>query len=114
MDATTTALISALQTLVASAQSDAAATGATAQTITQAQQVIQAAQASIATLKVLGAGTPGYTVTVQQRAFGTETIFQIAERELGDLTLFPLIQQANDLDFIALTPGQVLLIPQAA
>lgn len=107
------ALITALQTLITSAQADAAAVGASGDTITAAQQLVFHAQAVIASLRVIAAGLPGYPITVQDGPFGPETIFYIAERELGDLTRFTDILALNNKKFIALTPGDVLLIPQS-
>lgn len=112
MDAATTTLVGNLQALIAAAQTDLAAPGATGATIAAAQEVITQAQAVIATLSVLSGGTPADAYTVQAGPYGTETIFAIAQREMGDLTRYSLILKANNLSFIALTVGQVLLIPQ--
>lgn len=111
MDPAVVTLISDLNALIAAANADAAVPGATGDTITAAQTLVLHAQSVIASLSVLNNAAPAYAVVVQNGAFGTETIFEIAERELGDLSLFPLIQQANNLAFIALTVGQVLMIP---
>lgn len=113
MNAATAALITALQALITSAQADAAALGATGDTMTASQQLVVHAQAVIASLGVIAAGRPGYAVVVQDGPFGTESIFAIAQRELGDLTRFTDIQALNGLAFIALEPGHVLLIPAA-
>lgn len=111
MDAATTTLVGNLQSLIAAAQTDVAAPGATGATIAAAQEVITQAQAVIATLTVLASGTPAYAYTVQAGPYGTETIFSIAQRELGDLTRYIDILRLNGQSFIALTVGQVLLIP---
>src|SRR5581483_6789660 len=95
-------LISDLNALIASATADAAAPGATGDTITAAQTIVFHAQAVIASLTVLGSGAPAYSVVVQDEPFGCESVFAIAERELGDLTRFADILALNNLAFIAL------------
>lgn len=113
MDAATTTLVGNLQSLITAAQTDLAAPGATGATIAAAQEVITQAQAVITTLSVLSSGTPAYAYTVQAGPYGTETIFTIAQRELGDLTRYVELLRLNGLAFIALEEGQVLLLPQS-
>ena len=107
---TDTALAAALQAVVAAADADLATTLAPAvETATREAQM--QARFALALLGFQGQGTPLRAVTVGEGAYGAESIFLIAQRELGDMNRWVDIADLSGLGFIALTAVQTLLLP---
>lgn len=110
MDPHTQALITALETQAAAAQADLITPGATAAQQLAARQTLAYAHASLIQLR--GAGTvTTRTIIVGRTRFGAESIFVVAQRELGDPLRYTTIQAYNGFQGVALTAGQELTLP---
>jgi len=111
MDAETSALLDAIQALLATAFTEASYPGASKAAISASLEIQAQCRALITLLTASAVGTPMRSVTVHMTARGVESLFAIAQRELGDVLQYLTIQKMNHLTFIALTPGQTLLLP---
>lgn len=108
MDLETAALIAALRAQLTAAQSDLS----TAVTSTQ-REAARAEAAHITSALALLTATPTTTRTyvVQATPFGAESLFLIAQQQLGDWQRFGDVQIANNMRGIALDVGQTLVLP---
>lgn len=102
-----TALLAALATVIAQAQADIVSTTTTSTQKSAARQVVAyatAAEQNYQSLLVLRSPRV-YTVSAG------DTLFAIAQAQLGDPRRYSDIQAASKITGLALFPGQQLLLP---
>lgn len=107
------ALQAALQAVVTAAQADLIDPTVTADQVAAARQVLALAQSSLLLLQVQTTGQTPTTYVVGYDDLRHGGLFGLAARLLGDATRFGDIQAANGLRGLALSVGQVLIVPAA-
>lgn len=101
-------VISALQAVITAAQAEMALPTTARDVAASDRDIITTAQAEILRQQLALSQPSAATYRVRTG----DTLFGIAQDQLGDKRLYRGIQQANGMSWLALTPGQTLVLPK--
>ncbi len=101
-------VISALQAVITAAQAEMALPATTRDVAASDRDIITTASAEILRQQLALSQPSAATYRVRMG----DTLFGIAQDQLGDRLLYRGIQQANNMSWLALTPGQTLVLPK--